>query len=151
MQVVPLREKNVCRIITITILVHFAFLWPSCNHKWLKHTHTDTHPRRHYTPREQMQPRCAKREKRQITKPNKETNRKLIEVKGYLLSLFKKAIQTISKYEIRNISVVIHASVDLHWMGGSTVFAPHVFLYQMANTITARVHSHKPSDLTSSS
>lgn len=61
-----------------------------------------------------MQPRCAKREKRQITKPNKETNRKLIEVKGYLLSLFKKAIQTISKYEIRNISVVIHASVDLH-------------------------------------
>lgn len=30
----------------------------------------------------------------------------------------------------------------------STVFAPNVFLYQMANTVTAQVHSHEPSDLT---
>lgn len=29
---------------------------------------------------------------------------------------------------------------------GSTVFAPNVFLYQMANTITVQVHSHRPSD-----
>lgn len=28
----------------------------------------------------------------------------------------------------------------------STVFAPDVFLYQMANTITVQVHSHSPSD-----
>lgn len=76
--------------------------------------------------------------------------------RSYLLSLFKEKKKQYRQYQNMKLET-FQVSFMHQWIctelgtGGGTVFAPHVFLYQMANTITAQVHSHKPSDVTSSS
>ena len=113
------------------------------------HTHTHTHAHTHShadinTLGEQTQPRCAECEKTPITRKPTGNERKL----RLFLVILKKQYWRYQNMKLETFQVsFMHqwSYIESGWGGGggSTVF---VFLYQMANTITVQVHSHKPSD-----